>query len=165
MKLSTTIIIALLATICGSASAIADENQARLAELNQYWVEVARAVKAGDFEGYKATCHQEGVLVSGIKKQSEPLSAALTRWEKEFAATKSGKVTATVEFRFAQRLSDSTTAHETGIFHYSTLDSSGKQQDEYIHFEGLLVKQDSKWKILMEYQKSKATVEEWNALK
>ncbi len=34
---------------------------------------------------------------------------------------------------------------------------------DYIHFEALLLKRDG-WKIMMEYQKSTATVEEWNAL-
>lgn len=164
MKLFCTLFIALLVSINANASAMAADNEARLAELDRYWAEVARAVREGDFEGYKATCHNEGVLVSGEKKHSEPLSDALIRWEKDFASTKSGKLMATVEFRFSQRLSGSTTAHETGIFCYSTADSEGKRRDEYIHFEGLLVKKDGKWKILMEYQKSKASFDEWKAL-
>jgi hypothetical protein len=56
-------------------------------------------------------------------------------------------------------------SHETGIFRYSTVDSEGRSKDEYIHFEGLLVKKNGKWKTLMEYQKSKTTLQEWNALK
>jgi ketosteroid isomerase-like protein len=164
MKLFCTIFIALLVSIGGNTTAMAADNEARLAELNKYWAEVARAVSEGDFEGYTATCHKEGVLVSGVKKQSEPLSDALKRWEKDFAATKSGKLMATVEFRFSQRLGDNTTAHETGIFRYSTANAEGNRQDEYIHFEGLLVKQDGQWKILMENQKSKASLDEWKAL-
>ncbi len=116
MKLSRTIVLAWLLTIFAQPSAMAAEDQVRIAELNQYWAEVARAVKAGDFAAYQATCHKEGVLVSGVKKLSEPLSAALTRWEKEFTATKSGQLKASVEFRFAQRLNDSTTAHELVFF-------------------------------------------------
>ena len=71
---------------------------------------------------------------------------------------------ANVEFRFSQRLGDSRTAHETGIFRYTSVNSEGKKNDEYIHFEGLLLKQDGKWKVLMEYQKSKATPDEWMSL-
>jgi hypothetical protein len=37
-----------------------------------------------------------------------------------------GKVKATVEFRFSQRLGDETTAHETGIFLYTTTDAQGR---------------------------------------
>jgi hypothetical protein len=77
---------------------------------------------------------------------------------------KAGKIKASVEFRFSQRYGDDTTAHETGIFLYSTVDSEGQHKQEFIHFQGLLVKKRG-WKILMEYQKSKATREEWDALK
>ena len=137
----------------------------RLDELDAYWAGVSRAVKAGDFEAYKATCHQEGVLVSGSRGNSQPLSKALARWKSEFEATKSGKMKASVEFRFSQRIGDSTTAHESGIFRYSTVDSEGKSLDEYIHFEALLTKKDGRWTILMEYQKSKAEPTEWLALR
>ena len=62
-----------------------DEAQAkRLGELDAYWTEVSRTVREGDFKGYKATCHPKGVLVSGRKKTSYPLSTALAGWKKEF---------------------------------------------------------------------------------
>jgi peptidyl-prolyl cis-trans isomerase A (cyclophilin A) len=142
---------------------LAAEERARLAELDAFWSEVSRTVREGDFEGYKATCHGEGVLVSGSKKTSQPLSKALERWKQDFADTKAGKIKANVEFRFSQRLGDETTAHETGIFLYSTFGADGQTRKEYIHFEALLLKRGG-WKTLMEYQKSKATREEWEAL-
>ncbi len=153
------------AKLVTEAKSILAANEAeRLAELDAFWAEVSRAVRTGDFEAYKATCHSEGVLVSGTKNMSQPLSDALARWKKEFVATKTGEMKASVEFKFSARLGDSTTAHETGIFCYSTVDSEGNSKDEYVHLEGLLVKQDGKWKTLMEYQKSKATLDEWKAL-
>ncbi len=139
-------------------------DQARLQELDAYWAEVSRAVNTGDFEGYKATCHDEGVLVSGINRRSQPLSDALAGWKDDFVATKAGENEASVEFRFSQRLGDSTTAHETGIFLYSTVAADGKRSAQYIHFEGLLVRRDGKWLILMEYQSSLASQEQWQAL-
>ncbi len=140
------------------------DDAARLKELDAYWAEVSRTVREGDLEGYAATCHAEGVLVSGVKKMSQPLSKALERWQHEFADTKAGKMKASVEFKFSQRMGDDTTALETGIFLYSTVTPDGKVVREYIHFEELLVKREG-WKVLMEYQKSKATPEEWDALK
>ena len=148
----------LLALSLGAAA----EDTARLKELDAFWSKVSRSVREGDFEGYKDTCHGEGVLVAGIKKTSQPLTMALERWRQEFTDTKSGKIKANVEFRFSRRIGDETTAHETGIFLYTTGDGQARQ--EYIHFEVLLVKRDG-WKTLMEYQKSKATREEWEALK
>jgi hypothetical protein len=153
--------------LCGPQNLVlgADAQDGRLAEIDGFWARVSRAVSEGNFAVYKATCHQDGVLVSGAKKYSSPLSDALARWEKDFTATQSGAMKASVEFRFSQRLGDDTTAHETGIFLYSTEDSAGKRTQEYIHFEALLVKRGGHWTTLMEYQKSKATRGEWDALK
>jgi hypothetical protein len=142
-------------------AAFADE---RIKELNAYWAEVSRAVKAGDFEGYKATCHPDGVLISGKKKTSYLLAKALEIWKPGINATKAGKVKAAVEFRFSKRWGDARTAHEIGMFRYQHVDEKGVAKTEYIHLEALLVKKD-RWLILMENQKSEGTKEEWENLK
>ena len=136
----------------------------RLKQLDAFWTEVSRTVAAGDFAGYAATCDAEGVLVSGVKKSCTPLADALKRWRKEFDATKSGEMKASVEFKFSQRLNDGTTAHETGIFLYSATGADGKPARAYVHFEALLLKREDGWKIVMEYQKSNATQAEFEAL-
>ncbi len=150
----------------GPPSAAQDDAgaNARTNELDAYWAEVSRAVAEGDFKGYSATCHKAGVLVSGTTQTSQPLSEALARWKKDFVQTKSGKIKASVKFRFSQRIGDKTTAHETGMFLYTSVDSEGTRKEDYIHLEALLVKKQT-WKILMEYQKSAGTAQEWAALK
>lgn len=140
------------------------KDSTRLAALNSFWAEVSRTVRVEDFEGYKATCHKEGVLVSGTSMTSVTLDNALETWKPGFIDTQSGKTNANVSFRFSQRLGSETTAHETGIFHYTSIDTTGIGRDSYVHFEALLVKQGKTWKILMEYQKSEATKAEWDAL-
>jgi hypothetical protein len=146
-------------------TSLANNPDERLAELNAYWAEVSRAVREGDFAGYKATCHPEGVLVTGTKRTSYPLARALARWKKEFDDTKAGRMKADVQFRFSQRLGDETTAHETGMFRYSSARGAGETTTEYIHFEALLVKKGDTWTILMEYQKSSGTIEQWKKLR
>ncbi len=157
------LLVLLAALLIPSQATFADENEIRLAELDAYWENVSRAVQEGDFKGYKATCHPEGVLVTGTKKTSYPLSTALAKWKEDFTNTKNGKIKPTVQFRFSQRLGDETTAHETGMFLYS-VKADDKVTVEPIHFQALLVKRKGEWKILMEYQKSKGTIEEWNKL-
>lgn len=137
---------------------------ARLMELDAYWSAVSKAVGTGDFAAYEATCHPTGVLVAGTKKTTSPLADALKRWKHEFDDTKAGKMKASVVFKFSQRMGDATTAHETGMFLYSATTAEGKETHDYIHFEALLVKHEGHWKILMEYQKSKGTREEFEAL-
>ncbi len=133
-------------------------------ELDEYWKRVSKAVRTGNLEAYRATCHQDGVLISGKAKKSELLSQALIRWGKEFAATKSGKMQADVKFRFSERITGKDTAHEKGIFLYSSKKKGEEWKKEYVHFEALLVKKGGDWKILMEFQKSSATQKEWESL-
>ena len=133
-----------------------------------YWSAISKTVKEGDFEGYSATCHENAVLVTtaGENKLSYPMPAALARWKQGFLNTKQGKQMDNVSFRFSQRIGNETTAHETGIFYFTSHDSKGKLIGEgYMHLEALLVKHGDKWVCLMEYQKAEATQEEWDALK
>lgn len=145
-----------------------EKDSIRLAEMDQYWIELSRTVRDGDFEGYKNAYHQDAIVIfaGGKNKKSIPLAKALAGWKQGFVDTKNGKVKSDVEFRFSQRIGDETTAHETGIFHYSSIDSSGKYiADIFVHFEMLLMKRNGVWLGLMEYQKSNATKEEWEAMK
>jgi hypothetical protein len=158
-----TMLILSVSTVSNAPSAAAEETS-RLAELDALWARVSRAVREGNFKLYASTCHKDGVLVTGLKQQCYPLSKALARWKKGFDATRAGKTKAGVTFRFSRRLGDETTAHETGIFHYTATTAGGKTISDYIHFEALLLKRDG-WKIMMEHQKSSATAAEWEALK
>ena len=152
-----------LAVVSGCSSQVQLDESSRIAELDSYWAEVSRCVREGDFSGYKATCHKDGVLVSGPSNKAYPLTKALERWEQDFINTRYGKVKGNVEFRFSKRLGDSTTAHETGMFCYTTEKPDGTMTKDYIHLEALLLKRGS-WKIMMEYQKSKATAQQWDEL-
>ena len=163
-KLYASFLILTLTVLSGCSKDLQTDNSDRIVELDNYWAEVSRCVNEGDFAGYTATCHKDGVLVSGSSNKAYPLSKALARWEQDFINTKSGKVKGNVEFRFSKRLGDSTTAHETGMFCYTTQKPDGTIIKDYIHLEALLLKR-GKWLIMMEYQKSKGTEEEWNKLK
>ncbi len=133
-------------------------------QLDAYWAEVTRTVEEGDFDGYAALYHPDAVLVNLGSGNSYPISQALAGWEQGFVDTREGKGTASVSFRFTQRLHDATTAHETGIFRYTYTPQGGEQTVAQVHFNALLVRKDGVWLMLMEYQKQPATAEEWDAL-
>lgn len=131
-------------------------------ELDAYWTELARTVEEGDFDGYSALYHPDAVLVmqgSG----SVPIGSALAAWKQGFDDTRDGKAVAGVEFRFAERLHDATTAHESGMFRYSLEPEEGDAVVALVWFEALLVKKDGRWLMVMEYQKNAATDEDWDA--
>lgn len=146
-------------------TSLAEVDVTRRTELDAYWKEVSRAVNTGDFVAYVDTCHADGILVSGTKQMSQPLSTALARWKAEFDLTREGKTKNSVNFRFANRVGDATTAHETGIFHYSVQSPDKAEVVEYVKFEALLLKQNGKWKIVMENQQSAVSEEDWEKLK
>ena len=133
-------------------------------EVDALWQEVSRTVSDGDFEGYAATYHQDAVLVNGISGTSYPIADALAGWKQGFDDTKSGNMKASVEFRFTERLHSEKTAHDTGIFKYTSHVDGEEPNVAYIHFEGLSTKASGEWKLMMEYQISLATIEEWNEI-
>ena len=155
---ATSVIVLLFA---GNYSVQAEE-EITYSSLDAFWAEVSRTVAEGDFAGYASTYHPDAVLVSGFKQASYPIAAALKGWKQGFLDTKAGKMEASVEFLFTERLNDETTAHETGMFHYSAKSEQGEPIEQYIHFEALLVEKNG-WKLIMEFQKSSATAEEWAA--
>lgn len=75
----------------------------RLAELNNFWAEVSRTVNEGDFEGYKASYHEDAVVVFTTRenKASTAIAKALMNWKQDFIDTKAGKTQNSVEFRFS----------------------------------------------------------------
>lgn len=133
-------------------------------EIEAYWQEVERSVREGDFQAYSATIHPDAVIVAGAKQISYPLRQALIRWESDFEHTSSGELKGEVSFRFAHRYYDTTTAHESGIFRYTTTPKDGAASIDYVAFEALLTKKDGRWQILMEHQIGPASKEEWEAL-
>lgn len=134
------------------------------AGVDDYWDEVSRTVTEGDFDGYAALYHEDAVLVNGITGRSYPIADALDGWRQGFEDTKAGRMTAEVEFRFSERIHGETTAHDSGIFRYSSQEEGVEARSSYVHFQGLLVKKDGEWKMTMEYQISAATEEEWDGL-
>ena len=162
MKRLASSLIFVLAYLAAPHALLAADSNARLVELDRFWSEIARTVREGEFAAYGTSYHDDAVLVT--LKDSVPIAQALAAWKTGFVATKAGKTKADVRFRFSKRIGDSTTGHETGIFHYSSTDASGKQRDSYVHFEALLVKKGS-WKIIMENQKNAATKTEWDSIK
>jgi len=171
MKKNILFVTISLLTFFATTKAISQSNkdELRKTEIDKtYWSVISKAVKEGDFEAYSETCHENAVLVTsaGKNKRSYPMTVALARWKQGFVNTKQGKQMDNVSFRFSQRIGDETTAHETGIFYFTSHDSKGQLIEEYYTpVEALLLKQGDKWVCLMEYQKTEVTREEWDALK
>lgn len=134
------------------------------AELDAFWAESERTVREGDFDAYAALYHPDAVLVTAGTQSSVPIAEALAGWRQLFVDTAEGRMRADLEIRIAQRFASATTSHETGIFRYVSHPAGGEPDIGLVHFEALLVKGDTGWTWVMEYQKGPATRAEWEAL-
>ena len=133
-------------------------------ELNAAWNKLEQTVSNGDFRSFKSVYHRDAVLVNGISKSSYPIKKAFEGWQQGFTDTKSGEITAHLDVKFSERIFDEFSAHETGVFHYYTINKKGQQSDTYVHFESLWVKKNNRWIMMMEYQKSRSDETERNTL-
>jgi ketosteroid isomerase-like protein len=156
------LVVSMLALLVSQTVFSSDEQI--VAELDAVWAEISRTVVEGDFDGMAAVYHDEAVLVNSISASSYPIARAMQGWKPGIEQTRNGEAESQVTFRFSKRLHDDTTAHETGIFNYTSKPRDGEVSGGTIHLEALLVKQDGVWKMIMEHQKSIATAEEWEAL-
>jgi ketosteroid isomerase-like protein len=124
--------------------------------------EIIRTVAEVDFDGMAAAYHPDAVLVT--EKKSMPINEVMKRWRAEGEKFESEGGTATVSFRFIDRKLSETTAFETGIFRYGTIDKEGTVKTSYYHFQDLNVKKNGKWLTVMEHQQNPSSKAEWNAL-
>ncbi|MFK7829312.1 MAG: hypothetical protein AB8B57_05975 [Congregibacter sp.] len=165
MKMTLSVLGLFTATILHCLPICADD-AAIEGELDAYWSSVRQYLAEGDFDGVVSTYHPDAVLVSEHLGTSYPIARALQRWKPGILETQAGRAFSQVEFRITRRLFSDSTAHEHGMFHFRagpTGDNAdpADMDEAYIHFEALLLKSDG-WKMVMEYQKHPATIEEWN---
>ena len=133
-----------------------------ISEIDKAWDKIKISINKGDFRSFKAYYHRDAVFVNGISNKSYPIKNAFDGWKQGFMDTKKGLIDADLELKFSRRIFGKFTAHEIGIFHYYTIDKSGKQTDAYVHFEALWFKKHGRWVMMMENQNSRSDKEEWN---
>lgn len=147
-----------------SLNGVSMANDDAKAEVDAYWHALAKTVRDGDAKGYRALYHDDAVVVMVESGKSNFIDDMMKVWKPGFDATAAGKMQADVEDRFSKRIIGKDTAWESGMFHYWTIDETGKRTDHYAWFESLLVKKDGKWLQTMELQKKAATRDDWEAM-
>ena len=133
-----------------------------VAELDALWERVAQSVRTGDPDLYLSTYHPDAVFVSARRGISRTVVDDVEANRGAWRATAEGRADRDIEFRFTRRIHDERSAHETGIFRYSSVED-GARTVVTIHFSAALVKVAGEWLQLLEYQDSDATDAEWEA--
>jgi len=126
------------------------------------WSVIIDTVAKGDINRMAATYAPDAVLVS--PGGTKAIKDVLAGWGRDMVTMKASGGQATVAFRFTKRQDNNTTAFETGIFEYTTIDKAGVRKPQYVPFEELLIKTNGKWRTVMERQLIPVTKAEWDAL-
>jgi len=145
-----------------SLSSFVSAHQQKEYETDSLYRTIIETVQEVDFERMGSTYHPDAVIVTA--KKSSPIKSVLTRWKKEGEQLQKDGGHARVKFRFINRIVNKTTAFESGIYRYSTVDNLGKETVVFAHFEDLNIKKSGKWLTVMEHQTKVATEKEWNNL-
>ncbi len=160
-RTARTALFVLVASLTTSAQVQAQIQAQVESELDAYWAGVIQAVRAGDANAYRAGYHPDAVLVYATRGLTRSIADDIAANIEAFADTREGRSMADLAFRFTRRMHNEDTAHEMGMFQFTSGPTGGEERIAYIHFEALLVKKDGKWLMTMEYQKSRGTEEEW----
>jgi hypothetical protein len=126
------------------------------------WLPLVESVKTDDIALMSSTYAPHAVLVT--PRTTQAMRDALAGWGRDMVTNTAKGTRARVEFRFSRRMDGATTAFETGIFNYTTIDSAGVEKPGLYPFEELLAKIDGHWRILMERQFPATTQAEWDKL-
>jgi ketosteroid isomerase-like protein len=126
------------------------------------WSVIIQTVAADDIVRMGDVYFPDAIVVG--PRGTKPIKETLERWGRDMVAAKAKGNRATVEFRFAQRQDDQTTAYESGIFKYTVIDKAGKSSSTFTPFQQLLAKTNGRWRVLMERQLSEVTQVAWDGL-
>jgi hypothetical protein len=129
---------------------------------NSLFKEIQRSVAEADFERMAAAYHADAVLVKS--KSTAFIDDVMHRWRAAGEKLRNEGGHASVDFRFSSRQHDASSAFDTGIFRYATVDKEGVERVFFAHFENLAVFRNDHWLTLMERQMAATDLTTWNSL-
>jgi hypothetical protein len=143
-----------------SMFAMADDTDA--ANTDSLYAEIQRTVADVDFGGMAAVYHPDAVLVSA--RSTVAISDIMPRWKAAGEKLQRDGGQASVAFRFTARQHNETSAFDSGIFRYATIDADGVEKATFVYFENLSVYRDGRWLTMMERQMAPTSESDWNTL-
>lgn len=131
---------------------------------NELWKPLIKSVYEADYTLHESCYHPAAVMVFEMNNKSSSGKEWLEgRVKPGFAERKGKPKTTYLKMRFDKRIHNKESAFETGIFLFSSI-KDGIRKTSYIHFEFLITKANGKWQLLMENQRKRGTLEDWESL-
>jgi hypothetical protein len=127
----------------------------------EIWKPIIKSVLESDYETHAACYHPSAVVVMEMNNQSMTGKQWLENVKIDFAKLKDAPKSTYLKLRFDKRIFSSNTAFETGVYSYSAIDENRIRRTSYTSFESLAVRENGNWQIIMEHQKERVTIKEW----
>lgn len=118
------------------------------------WVPYSKAFAEGKANDYIAIHSKSLLRVMGDLKFVDPYDGFTKNMQEMFATLNKQKVKVSIQFRFTERIANTDTASERGIYEFTMTDAQGKVTKNYSRFHNFLKKEGGKWKIVMDYDSS-----------
>jgi len=151
-----------LTILLSAASMFTMADDTDVPNTDSLYEEIQRTVAEVDFSGMAAVYHPDAVLVSA--RSTAAISDILPRWKAAGEKLQSDGGQASVAFRFTARQHNETSAFDSGIFRYATIDADGVEKATFVYFENLSVYRDGRWLTMMERQMAPTSESDWNTL-
>lgn len=133
----------------------APANPEILRELDRdIWKPFAEAFAAGKPEDYFALHSPAFIRAMGDARRVEPREAWMKGTRGMFKSFADRGIKPSIAFRFLERLANSESASERGIFEFTMADAKGEPRRSYGKFHVFSRKEDGRWRILVDYDSS-----------
>lgn len=131
-----------------------------LKEINQVWKKFYQAFDSLDYK-LMADIHSHNLIrISGGQRISD-YDTYINRYKSNFAYSKKNGITNNVTLRFFERIHNDSVASERGIYKLIRNKNQTSEQTYYGQFHVIFRKEQSVWKILMDYDSTEGnTIDE-----
>lgn len=157
MRLVATLILSFLIV----SSAIA-QNINHFRQINQdVWESFYKAFDQLDHRNMLEIHHKDLIRIPADQQMILDYQTYMDNYQKSFAGAKEENSTRAIELRFFERIANDSVASERGIYKLTVDKGFPDERNFYGQFHVLLIKENGKWKILMDYDSNeKNTIDE-----
>ncbi len=152
LKKTIVIIIILIAFINKGYS----QELKKLQEINKVWVKFSEAFDALDYQLFAKINSTKLIRIGGGKRITD-YDSYIKNTKLNFEEAKKYNSTQSIYFRFIERVSNDSIASERGIFKYVVNKNQSNEKTSYGKFHVILIKENSDWKIFMDYDSNYGT--------
>lgn len=124
-----------------------------LKEINEVWEKFYRAFDSLDYTQMAQIHSKKLIRISGGTRISD-YDTYINNYKRQFAGARENGITNRISLRFFERINNDSIASERGIYKLTRTQNEQIENTYYGQFHVLFIKENNKWKILVDYDSS-----------